>query len=297
MNAPSGTLIAYATAPGSTASDGSGKNGLYTSAILDNIFTPNITIIQMFQNVRAIVSEKSNKLQIPWESTSLVGDFYFNVSSDFTTTNFSDISYVDKSYLIRSTSLINRAPNDIRIADIARKVKYLKTGINPVAYDTVLYAILNQGLKQRIKRKHYLNVFTNESIDTINNNTKGTKIGHIYISSSWENTAEGKLYFKKPFHYGTDFDLKSVHAEIKNTWVTIFTTFGLEDAGKTIGGGIIVYNRWIGGYVEGKKKNTLYYGLVKTIGYNFAIRVGHGSTLEYDRLNIGDIKMTEIGFR
>ena len=77
MNAPNGTLIAYATAPGSTASDGTGKNGLYTSAILESIKVPNITILQMFQNVRSIVAQKSNKLQIPWESTSLTGDFYF----------------------------------------------------------------------------------------------------------------------------------------------------------------------------------------------------------------------------
>ena len=77
MNAPSGTLIAYATAPGSTASDGSGKNGLYTSAILESIIIPNITILQMFQNVRSIVSQASEKQQVPWESTSLTGDFYF----------------------------------------------------------------------------------------------------------------------------------------------------------------------------------------------------------------------------
>jgi len=77
MNAPGGTLIAYATAPGSTASDGSGRNGLYTSAILESIKIPNITILQMFQNVRSIVSSSSNKEQIPWESTSLTGDFYF----------------------------------------------------------------------------------------------------------------------------------------------------------------------------------------------------------------------------
>jgi uncharacterized protein (TIGR02145 family) len=48
---------------------------------------PDITIIQMFQYVRAIVSQKSNKQQIPWESTSLTGDFYFNnpgnVNSEF----------------------------------------------------------------------------------------------------------------------------------------------------------------------------------------------------------------------
>lgn len=78
MSAPRGTLIAYATAPGNTASDGSGKNGLYTSALLESIQIPDITIIQMFQNVRNIVAQKSQEQQIPWESTSLTADFYFN---------------------------------------------------------------------------------------------------------------------------------------------------------------------------------------------------------------------------
>jgi uncharacterized protein YacL (UPF0231 family) len=77
MNAPTGSLIAYSTSPGRTASDGSGSNGLYTAALLENIKTPNITILQMFQNVRRSVSDKSTKTQIPWESTSLTSDFYF----------------------------------------------------------------------------------------------------------------------------------------------------------------------------------------------------------------------------
>jgi WD40 repeat protein len=81
MNAPTGTVIAYATAPGNTASDGGGNNGLYTSAILETIKIPDITILQMFQKVRGIVSQKSNKQQIPWESTSLTGDFYFYQTS------------------------------------------------------------------------------------------------------------------------------------------------------------------------------------------------------------------------
>ena len=87
MNAPGGTLIAYATAPGSTASDGSGKNGLYTSAILESIQTPGLTIIQVFQQVRKIVAQKSNNQQIPWESTSLTGDFYFNTKSPAVTSS------------------------------------------------------------------------------------------------------------------------------------------------------------------------------------------------------------------
>lgn len=78
MNAPSGSLIAYATAPGKTASDGSGSNGLYTEALLQNLSSPDLTILQIFQNVRKSVVDQSGRQQIPWESTSLIGDFYFN---------------------------------------------------------------------------------------------------------------------------------------------------------------------------------------------------------------------------
>lgn len=78
MNAPSGSVIAYATAPGKTASDGAGSNGLYTEALLKNLFAPDLNILQVFQNVRKTVVDASGQRQIPWESTSLIGDFYFN---------------------------------------------------------------------------------------------------------------------------------------------------------------------------------------------------------------------------
>lgn len=77
MDAPSGTLIAFATAPGKTAADGTGSNGLYTSMLLEHMQSPGITILEMFQRVRTYVREKTNGEQIPWESTSLEGNFYF----------------------------------------------------------------------------------------------------------------------------------------------------------------------------------------------------------------------------
>ncbi len=93
MNAPSGTLIAYATAPGSTASDGTGRNGLYTESILESMQISGITILQMFQNVRLLVSQRSNNQQTPWESTSLIGDFYFgSLSQSLSLTETSDKS-------------------------------------------------------------------------------------------------------------------------------------------------------------------------------------------------------------
>lgn len=77
MNAPSGSLIAYATSPGNTASDGQGQNGLYTEQLLRHIKTPNMSIEEIFKKVRTGVIENSGGKQTPWESTSLTGDFFF----------------------------------------------------------------------------------------------------------------------------------------------------------------------------------------------------------------------------
>jgi hypothetical protein len=77
MAAPSGSLIAYATAPGSVASDGAGKNGLYTQELISSIRAPGLKIEDVFKLVRVAVQNKSGGQQIPWEASSLTGDFYF----------------------------------------------------------------------------------------------------------------------------------------------------------------------------------------------------------------------------
>ncbi|MFY9610522.1 MAG: caspase family protein [Blastocatellia bacterium] len=79
IDAPSGTLLAYATAPGSVASDGEGENGLYTQELLKNMRVPGVSIEQVFKQVRIGVQDKTQGKQVPWESSSLVGDFYFSV--------------------------------------------------------------------------------------------------------------------------------------------------------------------------------------------------------------------------
>lgn len=84
MEAPVGSIIAYSTAPGETASDGTSKNSLYTESLLKYIDNPKLNSLQVFQEVRKTVRAKSNGNQIPWESTSLESDFYFNQSYDET---------------------------------------------------------------------------------------------------------------------------------------------------------------------------------------------------------------------
>src|SRR5688572_18862047 len=80
MSSPSGTLIAYATAPGSIAADGFGRNGIYTKHILQNIKVADLPVEIMFKRVREGVERETRRLQTPWDSSSLKGDFAFNVS-------------------------------------------------------------------------------------------------------------------------------------------------------------------------------------------------------------------------
>ena len=77
VNAPAGTFIAYATAPGQTASDGKGQNGLYTQELMANMRTPGLPIEEVFKRVRVQVRQKSGGVQIPWDASSLEGAFSF----------------------------------------------------------------------------------------------------------------------------------------------------------------------------------------------------------------------------
>ena len=78
MHAPSGTIVAYATAPGSTAADGSGENGVYTKHLLNVMQEQSLSIEEVFKKVRVAVKKETAGVQVPWEESSLEGDFYFH---------------------------------------------------------------------------------------------------------------------------------------------------------------------------------------------------------------------------
>ncbi len=80
MDAPGGTFISFATAPGRVAADGTGRNSPYTKHLLQALKQPNVPIEQVFKVVRRNVMEETKGEQIPWENSSLVGDFYFTVA-------------------------------------------------------------------------------------------------------------------------------------------------------------------------------------------------------------------------
>lgn len=86
LDAPTGTFLAYATAPGNVAEDGDvgTGNGLYTGYLVKELQKPATRIEDVFKRVRMQVRQKSQGRQIPWESTSLEEDFYFNDGVKYT---------------------------------------------------------------------------------------------------------------------------------------------------------------------------------------------------------------------
>jgi Sulfatase-modifying factor enzyme 1/Caspase domain len=74
---PKGSLIAFATAPGSVADDNTaGRNGLYTSYLKQYLLQPGLTIEEMFKKVRESVMHENSE-QVPWETSSIIGRFCF----------------------------------------------------------------------------------------------------------------------------------------------------------------------------------------------------------------------------
>ncbi len=77
VQAASGSLVAFAAAPGQVAADGDGANSPYTKALAEAMQVPGLTVEQMFKRVRISVEAQTGGQQTPWEESSLRGEFYF----------------------------------------------------------------------------------------------------------------------------------------------------------------------------------------------------------------------------
>ena len=77
MDAPRGSIVAHSTAPGQVARDGLGVNSPYTTALVREMRAPGTSVEHMFKQVRVAVMADTDDQQVPWESSSLTGDFFF----------------------------------------------------------------------------------------------------------------------------------------------------------------------------------------------------------------------------
>jgi len=78
MRAPEGTLISYATQPGSVAQDGDNGNSPYTRALAETLKRPGLGLFDVFNEVGLTVQRTTGGAQQPWVSASpIAGSFYF----------------------------------------------------------------------------------------------------------------------------------------------------------------------------------------------------------------------------
>lgn len=77
MDAPTGSIIIYSTSPGKTASDGIGRNGVFTKHFLRSVLNDDLEIGMMLRKIRKNIINETEGKQVPWESSSLTGEFYF----------------------------------------------------------------------------------------------------------------------------------------------------------------------------------------------------------------------------
>lgn len=112
--APRGTLIAYATSPGQTASDGRGRNGAYTAALLTHLATPDCSIETMFKRVRNTLSAATKGKQISWEHTSLAGEFFFNLSLGLRIDLYAETSLSDGLFVLDEAKASHRLIRELK---------------------------------------------------------------------------------------------------------------------------------------------------------------------------------------
>jgi hypothetical protein len=101
VSAPLGSLIAFSTSPGQSASDGGNiKNGAYTYSLLQHILVKDLKIEELFKRVRNTLFSLTNKAQISWEHTSLMSDFYFSSSQlvGSFNSNYSNVALADGTF-------------------------------------------------------------------------------------------------------------------------------------------------------------------------------------------------------
>ncbi len=91
INAASGSLVAFAAAPGQVAADGTGKNSPYTKALTAAMKKPGLAIEQVFKLTRLGVEKQTNGQQTPWEESSLKGDFSFLPSEKIAKANVAPV--------------------------------------------------------------------------------------------------------------------------------------------------------------------------------------------------------------
>jgi formylglycine-generating enzyme required for sulfatase activity len=139
VNAPSGTLISFATRPGSVASDGTDRNGLYTGALLEAMDSKGDQIEQVLKRVVTRVKAGSKNQQEPWMEGSIDGEFCFgNCLVTVAQTGVSDDralwdSVKDSRDVNELKAYLAQFPRGVFAGVASVRINAMEKGVNPAA--------------------------------------------------------------------------------------------------------------------------------------------------------------------
>jgi len=201
MDAPIGTLLAYATAPGKQAPDGIGQRGnsIYTTELARHLLTPGLPVELMFKRVREAVVRESRQLQVPWEHSSLLGEFAFvpgfaSAPAPAPSTPATDTAEADAELALWATTqgstradefraYLRQYPNGrfaeparARIAALSAQVGSTRAELMPKVGDTWRYRVTDQ--------HRFGDVFVTARVDAV---------GADGVAETWTTTVDAKV--------------------------------------------------------------------------------------------------------
>lgn len=129
VNAPAGTIVAFSTSPGQVAEDGSGEHSTYTAALSKALTEPGLLIEEVFKRVRKEVSAKTKGTQMPWENTSLTGNFRF-IEGDILLLKKAELAAAEGSQQQQDKELAEIARREAEIARIDAEIVAIRQNLS-----------------------------------------------------------------------------------------------------------------------------------------------------------------------
>ncbi len=219
MDAPIGTIIAYATSPGSVAADGDSRNGLYTSYLMKNIARPGMKLQDVFNTTGMEVMRASRKQQVPWMSSTPVPAFYLAGPGTAAVADMQPVSppaasgslliktepsgakvWIDQGYEGRSPVKIHSILPGLVTVRAGGKAGYgnteEKVRIRPKQSSELMLTL------SRLKKKGYLYVYTEP---------KGARVQILHLGSGYEDGMQ-----LNEGSYGLEVSMKGYATEKRN---------------------------------------------------------------------------------